>query len=93
MTRPTAGLAELPVPLLSAVTAGKLTNRITKLRDKTVPIAEYTDKRGRDWRQLCVSMPVDEAKALDDMAGELGISRSALLRVAARQFCQSVRRL
>lgn len=47
---------------------------------------------GRKWRCFATSAPEDEIALYDDVARELRISRSALIRVALRQFCAAVKR-
>lgn len=47
---------------------------------------------GRKWRTFATCCPEDEIALYDDVARELRISRSALIRVALRQFCAAVKR-
>lgn len=93
MSRP-AVLAGLPIGY-SAEVGGKISNRVKRRsppRTGQKPLKEHVDKQGRRWTQVCSSMPEDEVNLYDAVAKELGIPRSALIRIACRQFCQQVKR-
>lgn len=94
------GIEGLDVRTTATLTPGVKTQRVAKVRAKRKATSAGTamrrfrkdpTTRGLDYAMVCISIPVGELAALDEVAERAQMARSHFIRQAVKHFAEKVK--